>query len=72
MRVEASALFCSYHVGVPGSLGEEAPLIVVQITHFRLNELFSAEIICVDPCRKFAAEVRLAAFQLWGLLRSGA
>ena len=34
MRVEASALFCSYHVGVPGSSGEEAPLVVLQVSHF--------------------------------------
>ena len=55
---EVPALFCSYHARVPGSPSEEAPLIVVQITNFRLNELFSCEIIRVDPCGKFALDPR--------------
>ena len=55
---EVPALFCSYHASVPGSPSEEAPLIVVQITNFRLNELFSCEIIRVDPCGKFALDPR--------------
>ena len=58
MRVESSALFCSYHVGVPGSSGEEAPLIVVQVSHFRLNELFASEIIAIDPRRRFELDPR--------------
>ena len=56
MRVEASTLFCSYHAPIPSSPGERAPLVVVQVTQYRLNELFTSTIIDFDPRRCFAAD----------------